>query len=162
MMADKLYAGLSFEDAVRKYAQTVQSTCLMRLQNQPDADDCFQLTFMKLYTKSPDFNDEEHLKAWLLRVAINECKKLIRDNKRHVSLELVGEIPLPPTDDENDISWAILRLDPPFREVLYLYYGEQYKSREIAKILGKNHNTIRTMIKRGKEKLRELYGGDDT
>lgn len=160
-MTEKLYAGLSFEDAVRKYAQTVQSACLMRLQSQPDADDCFQLTFLKLFTKSPEFRDEEHLKAWLLRVAINECKKLIRDNRRHVSIDSLTEVPLPPTDDENDISWAIMRLEPKYREVLYLFYGEGYKSEEIAHILGKNHNTVRTMLRRGREKLKQIYGGDE-
>ena len=104
MMAEKRYAGLSFEDAVQKYAKSVMTACTVRLHNRPDADDCFQNTFLKLYTASPDFREEEHLKAWLLRVAINECRKYIRDNRRTVPLDSIREQAVPPTDDANDIS----------------------------------------------------------
>ena len=66
---ERLYAGLSFEQAVDKYIQTVYSVCVMRLSGNSEVDDCVQNTFIKLYEKSPDFNDEDHLKAWLLRDA---------------------------------------------------------------------------------------------
>lgn len=160
-MADKLYSGLTFEQAVQKYACAVHSACVMRLGSEADADDCFQNTFLKLYTSAPEFNEEEHLKAWLLRVAINECKKFLRDNRRTVPLDSVREQAIPPTDDANDISWALMRLEPKYREVLYLYYAEGYSGDEIASILGKNSNTVRTMMRRGREKLRKLYGGDE-
>ena len=157
----KLYSGQSYEEVVRKYAPSVRSACLMRLSGHPDADDCFQNTFVKLYTSAPEFNDEAHLKAWLLRVAINECRKYLRNSRRTVSLETVGDIPLPPTDDESDISWAVMRLEPKYREVLYLYYGEQYSTEEVAKILGRNPATVRTLLRRGRQKLKKLYGGDE-
>ena len=133
----------------------------MRLGGHIDADDCFQNTFLRLYTSSPAFRDEEHLKAWLLHVAVNECRKFLRDNRRILSLDSVGEIPVEPPDDEADISWAILRLEPKYREVLYLYYGEGYKTEEIARILDRNPATVRTMLRRGREKLRKIYGGDE-
>lgn len=158
-MVEKLYAGLSYDEAVRKYAQTVQSVCVVRLRNLTDAEDCMQNTFIKLYTKAPDFKSEEHLKAWLLKVAINECKHFIRDNRRHLSLDEIQDIPLPLNSDEFDISWALMKLEPEYREVLYLFYGERYKSEQIAIILGKNHNTVRTMLRRGREKLKIIYGG---
>lgn len=159
-MSDKMYSGLTYEQAVQKYASCVHSACVMRLGSVHDADDCFQNTFLKLYTSAPDFNEEEHLKAWLLRVAINECKKLIRDNRRTVTLDEIRHLPIPPTEDADDISWAIMRLEPKYREVLYLYYGEGYSTEEIARILGKNHNTVRTMMRRGREKLKKIYGGE--
>lgn len=161
-MADKNYCGLTYEDAVRKYAPAVHSVCIVRLGSEADADDCFQNTFLKLYTSAPDFKEEEHLKAWLLRVAINECKRFIRDNRgRTVPLDAAAAFPLPSREDESDISWAIMRLEPKYREALYLFYGEGYTSEEIARILGKNHNTVRTMLRRGREKLRKIYGGGD-
>lgn len=158
-MADKLYAGLLYDEAVRKYAQTVQSVCIVRLRSLADAEDCMQNTFIKLYTKAPDFKSEEHLKAWLLKVAINECNQFFRANRRHLSLDEIHDIPLPQSLDELDISWALMKLEPKYREVLYLYYGERYTSEQIAKILGKNHNTVRTMLRRGREKLKMIYGG---
>ena len=58
MMAEKRYAGLSFDEAVQKYAKSVLTACIVRLGNPSDADDCFQNTFLKLYRKAPDFSDE--------------------------------------------------------------------------------------------------------
>lgn len=157
----KRYADLSYEQVVRKYAQNVTSVCLMRLQNWADAEDCFQNTFVKLYTISPSFKDENHLKAWLLRVAVNECSNYIRDNRRHLSLEPLVDKPAPPSGDMSDASWALMKVEDGYREVLYLYYCERYKVKEIADILGKNPNTVKTLLKRGREKLRLIYGGDD-
>ncbi len=72
-MAELLFVGLTYEEMVRKYAQTVANICVMRLQNYADAEDCFQNTFLKLLSKSPSFKNEEHLKSWLIKVAIHEC-----------------------------------------------------------------------------------------
>lgn len=159
-MGSQLYAGLSFEEAVRRYAQNVSSACLMRLQNYADAEDCFQNTFLKLYKNSPDFQSENHLKAWLLRVAINECKNCIRDNRRQLPLDFVVDQPAPSAEDDVDLSWALMQLEGDYREVVYLYYVECMKVREIAEILGKNPNTVKTLLSRGRERLRKIYGGD--
>lgn len=159
-MVDKQFAMLSYEQVVRKYGQTVAKVCVMHLQNWADAEDCFQNTFVKLYSKSPNFNDENHLKAWLIRVAINQCKNLIRDNRRLLSLDAIKSEPVFSSEDTSDISWALMKLEPKYREVLYLHYCEQYKVSEIAQILGRNPNTIKTMLKRGREKLKLIYGGD--
>jgi RNA polymerase sigma-70 factor (ECF subfamily) len=160
-MADQTYFGMTFEETVQKYAPIVHSACVMRLGNAYDADDCFQNTFLKLYTDAPGFREEEHLKAWLLRVAINECRRYIRDNRRTVPLDSARGMLLPATEDANDISWALMRLEPKYREVLYLYYAEGYSGEEIAEILGKNPATVRTMMRRGREKLKKIYGGDN-
>ena len=90
-MAKEQFLGLEFEQVVRQYSSTVVSVCVMRLQNWADAEDCFQNTFVRLYQKSPDFTDEKHLKAWLIRVAVNECKNYIRDNTPLLPLKDVKE-----------------------------------------------------------------------
>lgn len=159
-MADICYAGLSYDQVLQKYADTVAGVCVMRLQNWADAEDCFQNTFIKLFEKSPEFKDESHLKAWLIRVAINECSDYISKNRRAVSLDRLEREPVISRENERDISWALMRTEPKYREALYLYYCERYKVREIAKILGKNPNTVKTLLKRGREKLKEIYGGD--
>ena len=159
-MADVLFAGMAYEQVMRKYADTVAGVCVVRLQNWADAEDCFQNTFIKLFQKSPDFQDENHLKAWLIRVAINECRSYISKNRRQLSLDNLEHVPIISCEDEWDVSWALMRTEPKYREVLYLYYCEQYKVDEIAKILGKNPNTVKTLLKRGREKLKKIYGGD--
>ena len=156
----KRYAGLTYEQAVRKFADSVTKVCRVHLDNSADAEDCFQNTFFKLYTKSPDFNDEEHLKAWLLRVAINECKSCVRRDRRRNREAQTSDI-APSTEDVSDISWALALVEFKYRQVLYMHYCERYKVDEIASILGKNKNTVKSMLKRGKERLKKLYGGDE-
>ncbi len=156
------YAGLSYDEVVKKYAQTVASACLMRLNNWADAEDCFQNTFLKLYTLSPEFADESHLKAWLIRVAVNESKNLLRTRSRTVPLDAAASVPVFMDESDSETPVALLmRLKPKYREVMYLCYCEGYKIDEIAEILGKNPNTIKTLLRRGREQFQKLYGGDD-
>ena len=155
-----LYAGLTYEETVRRYASTVAGVCLMRLQNYADAEDCFQNTFLKLLTKSPSFKDETHLKAWLIKVAVNECLNFIKKKRREIPLETLPDEPVYSTDDKTDISWALMKLRPDYREILYLYYVEEYRIKEIAEILGKKPNTVKVTLKRGRDMLKSIYGGD--
>ncbi len=159
-MADVLFAGLHYEDVVRKYSSTVVSVCIMRLKNWADAEDCFQNTFVNLYQNSPKIDTQEHLKAWLIRVAINECTNYIKKNRRFLSLNEAKEQSVDFPTDGLDISWALIQLPQKYRDVLYLYYCEKYKVAEIADILGHNPNTVKTLLKRGREKLKSIYGGD--
>lgn len=158
---ERLYAGLSFRQAVDKYIQAVYSACTMRLNGNSDVDDCVQNTFIKLYEKSPDFIDENHLKAWLLRVAINECRMSRRKALRFVPLDTLKEMPLPQSDDSSDLSWALMQLSGKYREVLYLFYEEGYKVKEISEILNAKEGTVLSLLKRGRDKLKNIYGGDD-
>ena len=160
-MAKEQFSGLEFEQVVKKYSDTVVSVCIMRLQNWADAEDCFQNTFVRLYQKSPDFSDETHLKAWLIRVAINECNNYIRKNKPLISFNDYKDGVVEFPHDTSDIPWALMKVEQKYRDVLYLHYCERYKVAEIAKILNKNENTVKTTLKRGREKLKAIYGGDD-
>ena len=159
-MPDKLYAGLSFEQTLRKYSQTVVSVCIMRIKNYSDAEDCFQNVFLKLFSASPDFTDEKHLKAWLIRVAINECNNVWKKNKRLVSLDEARKVRVNFEEDRHDISWALMKLPQKYSDVLYLYYGERYKVNEIAEILEIGESAVKARLKRGRERLKKLYGGD--
>ena len=102
-----------------------------------------------------------HLKAWLLRVAINECRMTVRKTLRFVPLDNLRETSFPRSDDEGDLSWALMQLNGKYREVLYLYYEEGYKVREIAGILGTKEGTVSSLLKRGRDKLKKMIGGDD-
>lgn len=159
-MPSKLYAGLTYEQAVQKYVRSVYGVCVMRLQNTADAEDCSQDVFVKLYSNSPDFTDENHLKAWLIRVAVNECKKHIRKNRRLVSLDSVKAEKIEFPEEKYDISWALMKTPKKYRDVLYLHYCEKYKIKEIAIILNIKENSVKSLLKKGREILRTIYGGD--
>lgn len=159
-MSEKLYAGLTYEQTLRKYAHTVGNICIIRLQNYADAEDCFQNTFVKLYTDSPEFSGENHLKAWLIRVAVNECNMYRRKYKLLIPLDSVKSEKTFFNDEMSDIKWALFKTPQKYRDILYLYYCEQYKVSEIADILKINENTVKTRLKRGREKLKSIYGGE--
>ena len=162
MAKPTLYVGYTYEEVVRNYAQAVAGVCMMQLQNHADAEDCFQNTFVKLLTKNPSLRDENHLKNWLLRVAVNECHNLRKKNSRVVSIETMTDEPsYYQSEDELDLSWALMKLKPDYREILYLHYCERYKVDEIAEIVGRKPNTVKVMLKRGREMLKAVvYGGD--
>lgn len=160
-MAEKCYAGMNFEEVVRKYSDTVTGVCLMRLKNMSDVEDCYQNTFLKFYTKSPKFEDEQHIKAWLIRVAIRECASYMRKNRRQVPVESFFDESDSDNKDNLDISWALMKTPSKYRDVLYLHYCEEYKVKEIAQIIGAKENTVKSLLRRGREILRKIYGGDD-
>lgn len=160
-MAEKLFAQLTYEQAVRKYSDTVTGICVMRLQNMADAEDCYQNVFVKLYYKSPEFESDDHLKAWLIRVTIRECTSYMRKMRRQIPTETLHNERIMFDDDSRDISWALMKTPPKYRDVLYLYYCEKYKVKEIAHILKIKENTVKSLLKRGRDILRSVYGGEN-
>ena len=159
-MEERQFAGLTYEKAIEKYKRTVASVCILRLNNHPDAEDCFQNTFFTLFKSSKQFESEEHLKAWLIRVAINECNKHLRRARRFVSLSEYSSETVNFPHDKCDISWALMELDLKYRQVMYLRYVEDYEVAQIASLLNKNENTVKSLLRRGREKLKKIWGGE--
>ena len=151
---------VAFEELYARTRRGVFAFLYTYLHNYADAEDCFQNTFSKLWLKSPDFQSEEHLKAWLIRVAIHECADYMRKNRRTVPLSPAAEKSDGFSFDRSDMSWALFKTPAKYRDVLYLFYCEQYKVKEIAAILQIKENTVKSLLKRGRDKLKSIYGGD--
>ena len=156
-MAEKLFAGLTYEQTVRKFSDTVTGVCIMRLQNFADAEDCYQNVFLKLYYKSPEFENDEHIKAWLIKVAIHECTSYMRKNRRHIPLDSLENEAFVNDNDSSDISWALMKTPSKYRDVLYLHYCEQYKVREIAEILSISRQAVHKLETRALSILKKYY-----
>ncbi|MBQ8195768.1 MAG: sigma-70 family RNA polymerase sigma factor [Oscillospiraceae bacterium] len=151
-----------FSQAVEKYSDMVTGLCLVRLGNRQDAEDCYQNVFLKLYKNRRLLeNDGEHLKAWLIRVAINECKNHYRFRSRHQteSLESVTSF----YEDEHDRSLIsrVMELPPLYREVIYLHYYTGYSVKELSCLLKVTQNTVKSRLKRGRDMLKELLSEED-
>ena len=148
--------------AIERYADTVRRLCMIHLKNYADTEDIFQTVFLKYVLSSVSFESEEHERAWFIRVTINACKDLLRNFFRShtVSMEAVVEqtAALPP--DHREVLDAVLALPVKYRDVIYLHYYEEYTAPEIAKILGKNVNTVYTLLNRSRKLLNEKLGGD--
>lgn len=148
--------------AVEQYADTVRRICLVHLKNYADTEDIFQTVFVKYLLHTAPFASPEHEKAWIIRVTINACKDLLRSvfRRRTVPLDEAAELPAPP-EEHRAVLQAVQGLPGAYRDVVYLHYYEGYTAPEIAKILGKNVNTVYTRLTRARRLLREALGGDD-
>lgn len=149
--------------AIEKYADMVRRLCLIHLQNSADTEDIFQTVFLKYVLRSMPFESEEHEKAWLIRVTINACRDLRRSffKSRTVSLDDLMEVPAPMTQSHREVLEAVLSLPRKYKDVVYLHYYEGYTAAEIGEILGKNVNTIYTLMTRSKKLLKEKLEGDE-
>lgn len=149
--------------AIEKYSDTVYRICLLHLKNHADAEDIFQNVFLKYVTYSKDFESEEHEKAWIIRVTVNACKDLKKSffRSRVVSIEEIKNFQASQQENYSEVLEAVLSLPEKYKNPVYLYYYEQYSAVEIGKILGKNVNTIYTLLSRGKNILKDKLGGDD-
>ena len=148
--------------AIERHADTVRRLCMIHLKNYADTEDIFQTDFLKYVLSSVSFENEEHERAWFIRVTINACKDLLKNFFRShtVSMEEVLEQPAEIEQDHREVLEAVLSLPARYRDVVYLYYYEEYTAPQIGRILGKNVNTIYTLLNRAKKILREKLGGD--
>lgn len=149
--------------AIERYSDTVRRICMIHLKNYDDTEDIFQTVFLKYALSSIVFESEEHEKAWFIRVTINACKDLLKSffHSRVTSLDDLLEKPAEMQEDYREVLEAVLSLPKKYRDVVYLHYYEGYTAPAISRILGKNVNTIYTILTRSRQMLREKLGGEE-
>ena len=143
--------------AVEKYGNSIYRLCTVMLQNRDDALDAVQESFLRYMTKAPDFNDSEHEKAWLIRVATNICKDMLRWRKHSNFLSLDEIRNIGTSEDNAQILGLLVSLEEKYRIILHLFYVEGYKTDEISAMLGISSSAVRKRLQRGRDILRELY-----
>ena len=152
------------ETAMASHGAAVLRACSVYLARH-DAEDVFQETFLRYAQHGAPFNDDEHAKAWLIRVAINLCKDELRAARRGDSpLDEVEEIShLPEQEQVGDrmrIRSALEELSPDQRTAVLLTVVEGYTVPEASRIMDKPENTIYSLVRRGKRKLKGVLGHD--
>lgn len=145
------------ERLVREHGQAVYRLAYARTGNRQDAEDVTQETFLRLVRAAPEFRDEDHCRAWLLRVAANCAGDLFRApwRRRELPPEETEHIPAPPEPETGGVLEAVLALPERYRLPVHLFYYEELSIEEIAKVLGIRAGTVRTRLTRAREKLRE-------
>ena len=148
--------------AIEQYSDMIRRLCMIHLKNYHDTQDIFQTVFLKYALSSVVFENQQHEKAWFIRVTINACKDLLKNFFRtHViSIDEVSKQLFELSSDNIDILEAVRSLPPKYKNGVYLHYYEGYTAPEIANILHKNVNTIYTYLTRSKKVLYEKLGGD--
>ena len=147
----------AFEGAVERYGDTVFRLAYSYLKNRADAEDVMQETLLKLYLERKPFRSPEHERYWVVRVAVNESKKLLRSawRRRSVPLEERDEAVTFDTLAQRALFEEVMALPPKYRLAVYLYYYESFSVRQIAEALGANPSTVQTWLMRARGLLRE-------
>ena len=139
------------------------------MKNREDAEDIYQNVFLKLLRHKRPFSDSEYEKRWLIRITINECHSLYRSLRRRYwqsseelwpllekqqSGETVEDVAMS-LHSEEVITDLLRDIPDKYSAVLYLFYFEEYSTKEIADILKRKESTIRTQLQRGRDILRK-------
>ena len=149
---------LSVEETFRKYGDRIFSAAFSVCRNKADADDVVQETLIRYFSLDKEFESEEHLKAWLLRVAINRAKDITSSFWRRNTVawedymeELAFEEP-----EDSRLFEAVMNLPEKYRAVIHLFYYEDYAVEEIASILRRPAGTIKSQLNRGRTLLKTM------
>lgn len=156
--------------AMDRWGPAVWRTALMHVPTRADAEDVYQDVFIRLACDATEFADDGHLKAWLLRVALNRCRDLARRRGREgvVGLDDAGFEPVDPWGPEDDVVRsdevdrlvrAVRALPAKQRAAVQLCYVEGLSSEEAARVLGTTPSGVRMRLKRARERLKRELGG---
>ena len=144
-------------EAVETYGDMLYRICLVMLKNSADAEDAVQETFIIYIQRSPAFKSESHRKAWLITVATNKCRDMLRYRTRHKteSEELLNGYAI--EKEESGILDALMELPEKYKTPLMLFYIDQYKLDEISDIMGISLSAAKMRLSRGRKLLKEKY-----
>ena len=146
--------GVYISSVVDKYSDMVYRTAYHALCDRDYAQDITQEVFLKLMQTLPDFESDEHEKAWLIRVTLNMCKTYNRKVYSHPETELPDNLVKHERFGAGPVLEAVMELPEKYRTVVYLYYSEGYKISEICDMIGKNQNTVASLLMRARQKLK--------
>jgi len=146
------------ESAIRDYGNTVLRVAASVTGNKADAEDVFSDVFFGLYKHNGSFASPQHMKAWLIRVAINRAKNIKGSfwNKKRGALHDGFAAPEKNGDASDEVLAAMRRLKGAQRAVVYLHYYEGWIFKEIAAVLHMREGSVRSAAARGREALKEL------
>lgn len=148
----------TYVEVVEAYSDLLFRIAYQNMLNTADSEDVVQDVLCKLLRHRGGFEDREHLKAWLIRVTVNQCKDYHRflSRRREVPMESIEEYDATAEENDSEVFALVEELPKEDRNVIYLYYFEGYSIREIAEILKKNQNTVNSKLRRARQKLEKI------
>ncbi len=159
-MAYKSYRPEDFEAFVTKHENKLYRTALVISGNVSDAEDIVQEAFLRAYKKAPEFESDEHEKAWLIRVTVNLCKSHLHSPWHKRTEQLLDSYPA--TEPEQyDLLEQIMTLLPKYRTAIHLFYYEGYSIKDISELTGQREATVRSLLTRARQKLKSVLKEDD-
>ncbi len=147
------------EEAFNTYSNMVFRLALSKTKNRAYADDILGEVFLKLVENIGKIKNNEHLKAWLIRVTINISNNYMKKAGREESVT-EADIPSVNEPDLREVYFAVLSLPEGYRTVIHLFYYEDISIRDISNLLNQSESATKMQLKRGKEKLKNILGDD--
>lgn len=147
----------SFSTVFNQYKPLVFSVAYNYCKNVDDANDITQDTFIKYLKHDTVFESEEHRKAWLIRVTINNCKSLLVSSWFQKTVPLDEKLPFV-DKEESELFRAVMDLPVKYRIVIHLHYYAGYTTKEIAAALSLGESTVRVRLLRARDKLKAMLG----
>jgi len=160
MEQQSLCADDCLENVVEIYSNMVYRQAFSYTRNKSDADDIYQEVFLRYIRKQPQFETEEHRKAWLIRVTINCCKKMRVSAWKNKIVPLEDTIVFE-SEEENSLHCELMKLPAKYRTVIHLFYYENYSAEEIGKILKQKPSAVRMALTRARRQLKEILKEED-
>jgi len=153
----------AFTQLILNYQQDLYKIALTRLHSEYDIDEAIQETMISAFTNIKNLQDPKKFKNWIIKILINKCNEIYR--KKILKFAPLEEIDTYKILDSNNLEiesnldfYSIIKsLNKKERTTIVLYYCEKYTTKEIAEILNKNENTIKTILRRSKMKLKNKY-----
>ena len=149
------------------YSDMIYKIALARVKNRDDAEDILQDVLVRYMVNQKPFESEEHEKAWLIRVTINCCNRQVTTSwaKRVTTMEDLstltdGALGGIETKAENEVYQAVLNLPVKYRDPIHLFYYEQLSVAEIASVMDLKENTVKSLLLRGRQKIKDMLGPD--
>lgn len=144
------------DELIACYQDNLYAVAFNICKNQMDAEDVVQETFVQYYTTKKQFEDQQHLRAWLIRVAINKAKNLTRTfwKRNKCSLEDYMETLTFEDTDSRNLFEEVMKLPDKYRIIIHLFYYEDYSVKEIAEILKLSESNVKTRLSRGRTLLK--------
>lgn len=140
-----------------KYLDSVYRATLTYCKNKENAKDAVQNAFMKLFVTDTEFTDDEHIKRWLIRAAVNECKNVFMSfrYKKIISIDDIEKEPsyTDKIDEGSELFTVISKLPQNYSTIIYLYYYEGMSIKQTAEVLGISESNAQNRLMRARKKL---------
>lgn len=156
---------MTIEEILDAYGDDVLRLCLLYLGERTLAEDAFQITMTKVWQQKESFRGESSMKTWILRIAANTCRDMLRRNwfrmmKRSEPEDALFSLAAPDETPARELRALVLALPGKYREVIVLRYYQDMKLREIAALLGMPVASVASRLRRARKMLKiELEGG---
>jgi len=151
----KTFAGLRVHEIVNAYSDTLIRIAVQQTKNMSEAEDIVQEVYMTLMKQKKPFDNEDHLKAWLIKVTFNKCKDYFKSSRVKKTVPITEEMTFI-AKEEQAVLPEVFGLEPQDRAIVYLHYYEGYTTAEIANLLEINVNTVGSKLRRIRMKLKTI------